>query len=949
MLKDRVVITDIGSTTTKAIFLNSEQGRYCLKGLSNAITTVESPYEDVKIGVYQSIKKLEKISGESFLASDANENNLKFLPDVSYLTTSSAGGGLQILVVGLTLFDSAKSAERAAYGAGGVLLNTLAINDKRSTYEQLQLINNSHPDIILFSGGTDGGAFTGIVRLAEILSLGVPSPKFVTDKKIPLIYAGNIEAQDFMKTLFTNHYDLSLLPNIRPTMEKELLEPVTKKIHELFLNSVMEDAPGYSKLKQLTESDILPTPLSVLKVIDLLKTKNSASLLKVDIGGATTDIFSVINSRLYRTVSANYGMSYSISNVIANAGYEALKELLPDRFTENIVRNYVGNKMLNPGYVPDNDNEIAIEQAVAILALRLSLEQHYDMHLNTNKVGFLEFVKSRFRDPFYDQMYQEKVAEASQFHHSDISIVIGAGGVISHVRNPLQALYIIMQGFRVEGITQIWRDKHFISPHLGSLIEHDEDQAYSLLMSECYETLGTVINPLIETQKGNIVVMTIEVGSNIYNIMINEIKYIEIKEPTKVTIKLTKYALIKDVEEITSFETDKPLIITSYPTGKINNHKLIETLNLYSFDNQTILDETESQKIVGTGKIYKKQSGKFTKEIKLPYEGIIKVSPGEKLSADSIFGTNNHDFPKIYILSLAKLLANKFGSIDIRNNLLVREGDIIKYDQNLIDFAVSPVRGIVKMINYDTGTILVREHQDYHEKPMKVPVAKLLRKKPSSLRTYLRVRKGEFVFEDENLVALARGANTIVRAPNTGYVTDINYEKGEVTIQYIRKPVNYPVQLNCQVIDTENRKKITIEYEAIEYQGVIGFGKSNFGKLLYLQDLDASAQFEGNIIVLDKNISVADLKYLENQKISGLIIAGIEMKDIVEFIGKEIGVALTGNEDIPYPIIIMNGFGRFKISPEFVADIKKNIGKNCLLSPTTQIRAGVTRPKVIIN
>ena len=466
MLKDRVVITDIGSTTTKAIFLNCEQGRYCLKGLSNAITTVESPYEDVKIGVYQSIKKLEKISGESFLASDANENNLKFLPDVSYLTTSSAGGGLQILVVGLTLFDSAKSAERAAYGAGGVLLNTLAINDKRSTYEQLQLINNSHPDIILFSGGTDGGAFTGIVRLAEILSLGVPSPKFVTDKKIPLIYAGNIEAQDFMKTLFTNHYDLSLLPNIRPTMEKELLEPVTKKIHELFLNSVMEDAPGYSKLKQLTESDILPTPLSVLKVIDLLKTKNSASLLKVDIGGATTDIFSVINSRLYRTVSANYGMSYSISNVIANAGYEALKELLPDRFTENIVRNYVGNKMLNPGYVPDNDNEIAIEQAVAILALRLSLEQHYDMHLNTNKVGFLEFVKSRFRDPFYDQMYQEKVAEASQFHHSDISIVIGAGGVISHVRNPLQALYIIMQGFRVEGITQIWRDKHFISPDI---------------------------------------------------------------------------------------------------------------------------------------------------------------------------------------------------------------------------------------------------------------------------------------------------------------------------------------------------------------------------------------------------------------------------------------------------------------------------------------------------
>ncbi len=949
MLNDRLIITDIGSTTTKAIYLKRDQNNYKLEKLANAITTVEAPFEDVKIGVYQSIKELERLTNESLLSSTSSEANLEFKPDVSYLTTSSAGGGLQILVVGLTLFDSAKSAERAAYGAGGVLLNTLAINDQRTTYEQIQLINNSHPDIILFSGGTDGGAFTGVVRLAEILSLGVPSPKFITEKKIPLIYAGNINAQDFMRTLFSTHYDLSLLPNIRPSMEHEVLEPVTEKIHELFLNSVMEDAPGYAKLKQLTESDILPTPLSVLKVMDLLKSHNPASILKVDIGGATTDIFSVINDRLYRTVSANYGMSYSISNVIANAGYEELKKLLPNRFSENFIRDYIGNKMLNPGFVPDSDDEIAIEQAVAILALRLSLEQHYEMHLNTSKIGFLEYVKSRFRDPFYDQMYQEKVAEKSQFHHSDISIVIGAGGVISHVKKPLQALYIIMQGFQVEGITQIWRDKYFISPHLGSLIKHDKEQAYSLLMKDCYENLGTVIHPFIVTKNVNKSVITIELGSNIYQMKINEIKYMEINEPTKVTIKLSKYALIKDVDETTSFETDKNLLISTYPNRDTNNTELIKTLNLYTFDNESIFDEVESQKVVGHIHKYIRKAGKFNTDLKLPYEGEIKVSPGEKLQASSIYGTNNHDFPKIYIVSLVKLLGRRYDSIDLRSSLLIKVGDVIKYDQNLIDIAHSPVRGIVKMINYDTGTILVREHQDYHEKPIKVPVAKILRKKPASLRSYLRVNKGDFVFEDENIASLTRGAKTIIRAPNTGYVTDIDYEKGQVTIQYIRKPVNYPVQLNCQVVDIENKIGIKIEYEAIEYQGVIGFGKSSFGNLLYMQDVRDSVQLQEKIIVLDNHVSIADLKYLEKQMISGLIIAGIEMSDVVAYIGKEIGVALTGNEDVPFPIIVMNGFGEFTFSPDFIVDVKKNTGRNCLLNPTTQIRAGVTRPKVIIN
>jgi uncharacterized protein (TIGR01319 family) len=577
MLGSKYIITDVGSTTTKAIMLETKEGKLHVAGVANSKTTVESPWEDVNIGIYNSIKQLEEETGKKILKDTSTNNSISFTDEFEYLTTSSAGGGLQILVIGLTLFDSAKSAERAAYGAGGVILDTLAINDKRSTYEQLQVINRSHPDIILFSGGTDGGAFSGVVRLAEILSLGKPSPKFIHDSKIPLIYAGNKDAQEFVKTLFNKNFDAHILPNIRPSMDEEKLDEVTEVIHELFLSSVMEQAPGYSKVKQIVSSDIIPTPVAVLHSLNIIKEKLNTMVMKVDIGGATTDIFSVINGKTNRTVSANYGMSYSISNILLNAGWDSLKALLPEGFNEREVRNYIGSKMLNPIYTPSNDTEICIEQAIAILGLRLSMEQHLDMHYNTLKVGFLERVKSYLRDPFYDQMYQSKVEEKSKFHQSDINIVIGAGGVISHAPTKKQALYIISEGFKVQGITQVWRDFDFISPHIGKLSEIDKDVAHHLLETECYENLGTVITPYVDARKDNELVLTVKVGNEATNFHRNQLKYINIEKEVNVEIKLEGYTKIRGVEKKHTFTTDKPILINTFMKNKANTNSFFLT------------------------------------------------------------------------------------------------------------------------------------------------------------------------------------------------------------------------------------------------------------------------------------------------------------------------------------------------------------------------------------
>ena len=236
----------------------------------------------MNIGIIHSIRKLSQKTGIELL-KNTDLSYPEFLPNILYLTTSSAGGGLQILVIGLTKFDTASSAERAAFGAGGVILDTMAVDDKRSSLEQIQAIKALKPDIILMAGGIEGGAIAPVLRLAEILQVSNPKAKFNENRPIPLVFAGNTDIHPFITGLFKKKFDLFLIPNIRPTMKEENLAPARDKIHNLFMNNVMEQAPGYAKLKKIVADDIIPTPLGVLKTLQLTGDKDSNNILLTDI------------------------------------------------------------------------------------------------------------------------------------------------------------------------------------------------------------------------------------------------------------------------------------------------------------------------------------------------------------------------------------------------------------------------------------------------------------------------------------------------------------------------------------------------------------------------------------------------------------------------------------------------------------------------------------------
>jgi uncharacterized protein (TIGR01319 family) len=427
-----------------------------------------------------------------------------------YLSTSSAGGGLQMMVAGVVRSMTAKSAEHAALGAGAIVMDVIASNDKRLPHQQIERIRQLRPDMILLSGGVDGGTVTHVVELAELISAADPKPRLGIGYQLPVIFAGNIEARKNVAEILSQKVDLREVDNIRPVLEEENLRPAREMIHNLFMEHVMAQAPGYKKLMSWADAPIMPTPGAVGLIMKRVADEEGIQVLGVDIGGATTDVFSVFRNPDFdktkpehesenprtifnRTVSANLGMSYSISNVFKEAGIENIMRWVPFHMDEVELRNQVKNKMIRPTTIPQGLETLIFEQALAREALRLAFIQHCSFATRLKGVQ-----KQRTISDTFDQTEVDTLVDLM-----GLDILIGSGGVLSHAPRRNQAAMLLLDSYQPYGITRLAVDSIFMMPQLGVLSTIHPKAAKDVFHKDCLIHLGTSLSPKGITKPGN--------------------------------------------------------------------------------------------------------------------------------------------------------------------------------------------------------------------------------------------------------------------------------------------------------------------------------------------------------------------------------------------------------------------------------------------------------------
>ncbi len=254
----------------------------------------------------------------------------------------------------------------------------------------------------------------------------------------------------------------------------------------------MAQAPGYKKLMTWTDAPIMPTPGAVGLIMKKIADEERIEVVGVDIGGATTDIFSVFQGTFNRTVSANLGMSYSVSNVFAEAGLNNVMRWVPFHMNERDLRNRVKNKMIRPTTIPQTMEDLIFEQAIAKEALRLAFIQHK---------SFATVLKGIQQQRTIADAFAQTAGGLTLVNMMTLDMLIGSGGVLSHAPRRDQAALMLIDGFMPEGVTRLSVDSIFMMPQLGVLSTVHTKAAVEVFNKDCLIHLGTCIAPAGELKE----------------------------------------------------------------------------------------------------------------------------------------------------------------------------------------------------------------------------------------------------------------------------------------------------------------------------------------------------------------------------------------------------------------------------------------------------------------
>lgn len=437
MQQAEVLVADIGSTLTKLSAFSglAQDAQYLGQGL--AITTVKEG--DVTFGLEAARRDLE--TQHSVQTKNA-----------MLLASSSAAGGLRMSVHGLTRDMTLRAAKEASLGAGAIVVFTSAGLLSESDLDQIRQLA---PKLILLAGGVDDGDRDVVLANARSLArLGL---------SVPLIYAGNNAAKTDVLALLGNTVGLTVFAtdNVYPRIDELNVEPVRELIQSVFAKHIVT-APGMNKIKARLDADVMPTPAAVMRATELIADE-VGDVLVVDVGGATTDIHSVIEGssksagiqiapepRSKRTVEGDLGVYLNAGQIIAASG--ASDEL----------------SVADVAALPDEPSSRMMACELCRLAVDIALWRHAG-EVRTS----------------YGVYGREKVIEGRDL--SAIKVIIGTGGALTKLgcgRAILQSIKPDPRGRKLlpPKNARVLLDQHYLMAAVGVLSQRHPNAARKLLL-----------------------------------------------------------------------------------------------------------------------------------------------------------------------------------------------------------------------------------------------------------------------------------------------------------------------------------------------------------------------------------------------------------------------------------------------------------------------------------
>ncbi len=472
---------DVGAANTRAVLFDVIEGEYRFVASGIAPTTAEAPFKDVAEGARNAITNLQKVLGKNLLdasrglitPSQANGSGVDAL-----VVTLSAGPVTKTIIVGLLKDVSVESARRLTESTYTRIVDTIGLNDQRKPDQQIDSILRLRPDLVVITGGTDGGASLSIQKLLE--PIGLASFLLPEEKRPAVLFAGNEKMEEEIKTLVGSlATSLHFSPNVRPSLETEDIDPAERELARMIVNIRKRQIKGVDLLDLWSGGHILPTAYATGRMVRFLAKVYGAKkgILSVDLGASAAVIAAGFNGKSTLKVLPQFGLGENLPGLLNYTTLEDILRWSSLDVSTGVLRDYLFQKSLYPSTIAATREDLALAQAVARQALYLAMQ-------------------SARRD------FPQNIASIKPNLTPLFEPILAGGGALSDASRPGYSLLLLLDTIQPVGVTTIIIDQNNLLPLLGAAASQNNILPVQVLESGAFLSVGTVVSPVVSASYG---------------------------------------------------------------------------------------------------------------------------------------------------------------------------------------------------------------------------------------------------------------------------------------------------------------------------------------------------------------------------------------------------------------------------------------------------------------
>lgn len=477
---------DIGNINTRASYFEILQEKYQLSAFGIASSTLGHGLQPGS-GAGAAMQNLQNQSEVHLLKPNGEliwpyyETGL----GVDRIAVTISGGPqLKAVVLGVTQEGSMKVGRALVESLPLSLAGSFGLQALSDETGIIDTIAALQPEIVILSGGRNGGAERPIYRWVEVLALVCQIlPK---DVRLDVIYTGNALLEKSVKRHLEPLATLSVVPNIYPDHQESDLVPAQAALDKVILSRWQKSIPGFKDLVKRTNSFVGTKSFTLgrmARYLSEVNTKTQKGVLAVDLGGGSTTIAAGLNGESGTNHQPAWeGLPEGLDDDLA----EYVRRWTAEPVTLAVVKNYLCNHALIPSFVPDDHQGLAISHAFARYRLH---QANYRMLENF---------------PWYP--YHANVGLTGVFEP-----VIISGSIFSQAPTGGHSIMMILDGLQPLGVTTIVLDRYQILPLLGLIGAFEPVLPTHVLASNVFTSLGTVITAVADVPEDKLV-LTVNVG-----------------------------------------------------------------------------------------------------------------------------------------------------------------------------------------------------------------------------------------------------------------------------------------------------------------------------------------------------------------------------------------------------------------------------------------------------